>query len=57
MKVKDVMTTEIISVDKDEDLAHVLTLMKKHDITKIPVFQGCVIPSEIFAAGELSCLL
>ena len=40
MKVKDVMTTEIISVDKDEDLAHVLTLMKKHDITKIPVLEN-----------------
>lgn len=40
MKIKDVMTTEIISVDKDEDLSHVLTLMKKHDITKIPVLEN-----------------
>ena len=37
MKIKDVMTTNVISVDKDEDLSHVLSLMKKHDITKIPV--------------------
>jgi CBS domain-containing protein len=40
MKVKDVMTTEIISVDKDEDLSHILALMKKHDITKIPVLEN-----------------
>jgi CBS domain-containing protein len=39
MKVKDVMTTEVITVDKDVDLNHVLTLMKKHDITKIPVLE------------------
>ena len=39
MKVKDVMTTDVITVDKDVDLNHVLTLMKKHDITKIPVLE------------------
>ena len=39
MKVKDVMTKEVVSVDKDEDLSHVLDLMKKHNITKIPVVQ------------------
>ena len=39
MKVKDVMTKDIISVDKDVDLQHVLNLMKKHDITKIPVVE------------------
>ncbi|MBU0497960.1 MAG: CBS domain-containing protein [Candidatus Thermoplasmatota archaeon] len=39
MKVKDIMTTDIITVDKDEDLSHVLSLMKKHDITKIPVLE------------------
>lgn len=37
MKIRDVMTKEIISVDKDVDLSHVLSLMKKHEITKIPV--------------------
>jgi len=37
MKIRDVMTKEIISVDKDVDLSHVLNLMKKHEITKIPV--------------------
>ncbi len=39
MKVKEVMTKDIISVDKDVDLKHVLNLMKKHEITKIPVFE------------------
>jgi CBS domain-containing protein len=39
MKVKDVMTTDVITIDKDVDLKHVLTLMKKHDITKIPVLE------------------
>jgi len=39
MKVKDVMTKEIISVDKDVDLKYVLDLMKKHEITKIPVVE------------------
>ncbi len=38
-KIKDVMTTEIISVDKDVNLKHVLKLMKKHDVTKIPVVE------------------
>ncbi|MFA5102460.1 MAG: CBS domain-containing protein [Candidatus Thermoplasmatota archaeon] len=37
MKVKDIMTTKIITVDKDDSLKLVLDLMKKHDITKIPV--------------------
>ena len=40
MKVKDVMTKEIIFVDKDVDLRHVLNLMKKHEITKIPVVEN-----------------
>jgi CBS domain-containing protein len=39
MKVKEIMTTEIISVDKDDSLKHVLDLMKKHGITKIPVLE------------------
>ena len=39
MKVEDIMTTDIVSVDKDESLKHVLNLMKKHDITKIPVLE------------------
>ena len=39
MKIKEIMTKEIISVDKDEDLKHVLDLMKKHNITKIPVLE------------------
>jgi len=40
MKVKDVMTKEVVSVDKDVDLHHVLNLMKKHEITKIPIVEN-----------------
>lgn len=39
MHVKDIMTTEVITVDKDEDLKHIMKLMKKHNITKIPVLE------------------
>jgi len=37
MKVKEIMTTKIITVDKDDSLKLVLDLMKKYNITKIPV--------------------
>ena len=40
MKVRDVMTTNIISIDKDVELRYVLKLMKKHEITKIPVVEN-----------------
>jgi CBS domain-containing protein len=40
MRVKDVMTKDIISVDKDVNLQYVLNLMKKHDVTKIPVVEN-----------------
>jgi CBS domain-containing protein len=33
------MTKEIISVDKDENLKHVMNLMEKNDITKLPVLE------------------
>jgi len=33
------MTQDVITVDKDIDLRHVLKLMKKHEITKIPVVE------------------
>jgi CBS domain-containing protein len=39
MKVKEIMTTDVISVDKDVSLKQVLDLMKKYDITKIPVLE------------------
>ena len=39
MKVKDVMTEDVIFVDKDVELKYVLKLMKKHEITKIPVVE------------------
>ena len=52
MKIKEVMTTEIISVDKDVDLKYVMKLMKKHDVTKIPILEekklvGVVTDNEI----------
>ena len=52
MNVKEVMTSEIISVDKDVDLKYVMKLMKKHDITKIPILEekklvGLVTDNEI----------
>lgn len=39
MKVKEIMTKDIITVDKDVNLGQVLKLMKKHEITKIPVME------------------
>jgi len=39
MKVKDVMSSDVITVDKDVNLREVLKLMKKHDITKIPILE------------------
>ncbi|MBS3778245.1 MAG: CBS domain-containing protein, partial [Candidatus Thermoplasmatota archaeon] len=52
MKVRDVMTTEIISVDKDVDLKYVMKLMKKNDVTKLPILEekklvGVVTDNEI----------
>ncbi len=40
MKVKEIMTTDIITVDKDVNLKYVLNLMKKHEITKIPILEN-----------------
>jgi len=40
MKVKDIMTKDVISVGKNESLDHILYLMEKHDITKISVVDG-----------------
>jgi CBS domain-containing protein len=40
MKVKELMTTEVISVDKDQDLKYVMDLMRKHEISKIPVLEA-----------------
>ena len=39
MNVEEIMTKDVISVDKDESLARVLDLMKKYEITKIPVVE------------------
>lgn len=37
MKVRDVMTTQIITVDKDRNLKDVLHMMEQRRVTKIPV--------------------
>ena len=39
MNVEEIMTKDVISVDKDVNLKYVLTLMKKNEITKIPVLE------------------
>jgi CBS domain-containing protein len=43
MKIGEFMTEEIVSVNKNEDLYHVITLMEKHAITKIPVVENSTI--------------
>lgn len=40
MIVEEIMAKDVISVDKDVNLKHVLQLMKKNDITKIPVLEN-----------------
>jgi predicted alternative tryptophan synthase beta-subunit len=40
MKVCELMTKDVISVDKDVNLKYVLSLMKKYQITKIPVLEN-----------------
>ena len=37
MKIKEIMTKEVITVSKNDDLKHVMDLMEKHNISKIPV--------------------
>ena len=37
MNVRDVMSTDLVTVDKDRNLKDVLALMAQHKITKIPV--------------------
>jgi CBS domain-containing protein len=39
MNVEEIMVKDVIAVDKDDSLKHVLNLMKKHDITKLPVLE------------------
>jgi len=40
MNVRDVMSTDLITVDKDRNLKDVLALMEQHHITKIPVTEA-----------------
>ena len=37
MNVRDVMSTDLVTVDKDRNLKDVLALMAQHNVTKIPV--------------------
>lgn len=37
MKMRDVMTDQVITVGKNDDLKHVMDLMEKHNVTKVPV--------------------
>lgn len=37
MKMRDVMTEQVITVGKNDDLKHVMDLMEKHNVTKVPV--------------------
>ncbi|PKK86338.1 MAG: hypothetical protein CVT48_01530 [Thermoplasmata archaeon HGW-Thermoplasmata-1] len=39
-KVADIMTKEVVSVDKNSELRHVMDLMIKHNITKLPVMDN-----------------
>ena len=56
MKIKDIMTTEVISVDKDHDLRHILNLMKKHDIKPFPSIQAILCTSENIYPGQRELL-
>jgi len=37
MKVREIMTKDVVYVNKNDDLEHVLYLMEKYNITKLPV--------------------
>ncbi|HVL49081.1 MAG TPA: CBS domain-containing protein [Candidatus Thermoplasmatota archaeon] len=39
MKVKEIMTRDVVTVDKDEKLERVVSLMEKHRISKVPVVE------------------
>ncbi|MEM0493493.1 MAG: CBS domain-containing protein [Candidatus Thermoplasmatota archaeon] len=39
MKIRDIMVKDVITVDKDDNLKHVINLMRKYNITKIPVLE------------------
>ncbi len=39
LKVNDMMTRDVLTVDKDERLEHVLTLMSKYNVSKMPVVE------------------
>ena len=40
MHVKDIMSSEVVVVDKDQNIHDALKLMKKHKVSKLPVVNG-----------------
>lgn len=40
MKVSDIMTNKVLTIDKFEDMNDIAKKMKKHDLTRIPVVDG-----------------
>ncbi|MBW3582791.1 MAG: CBS domain-containing protein [Euryarchaeota archaeon] len=38
--VRDVMTDQVVTVGKNDDLKHVMELMEKHNVTKVPVMDN-----------------
>lgn len=59
MKAKDVMTREVVSIDKDERLTTVLEMMRKSNVSKIPVTEkgrlvGLLVDGDL--ADELGAL-
>jgi len=55
LKIKDIMKTEVITVDADEPIEKAALLMQKHDIGALPVLEGgrlagIITESDIFDA-------
>jgi len=40
LKIKDAMTTELITAGRDDPLRHIQQLMKQHKITGVPIVEG-----------------
>ncbi|MHB8793008.1 MAG: CBS domain-containing protein [Thermoleophilia bacterium] len=41
--VRDIMTTEVLSVQKDAELHEIATLMTEHNVNRLPVLDGDVL--------------
>ncbi len=53
MIIRDIMSTDVIYVDKNESLEHVLYIMEKNNITKVPVVENGK-PIGIITDGEIA---